>query len=77
MHLVRADEKDFEPAYVRPTSLRPEEVARFFPYSGSWFRSYEVAFPKEAGEAVHSKAGSPRFKLVLSSVQGRAVLVWD
>ncbi len=77
LHLVRADEADFEPVYVRKTSLRPEEVSRFFPYTGDWYRAYEVAFPKEAGEKVAAKAGSPRFKLVLSGVQGRAVLVWD
>ncbi len=77
LHLVRADEADFEPEYVRKTSLRPEEVSRFFPYTGDWYRAYEVAFPKEAGEKVAAKAGSPRFKLVLSGVQGRAVLVWD
>lgn len=77
LHLVRADEKSFQPVYVRRTSLRPEEVSHFFPYSGAWFRSYEVAFPAEAREAVPVKAGSPRFKLVLSGVQGRAVLVWN
>lgn len=77
LHLVRGDEMDFGPVYVRKTSLRSEEVSRFFPYSGTWYRAYEVAFPKEAGEKVDAKAGSPRFKLVLSGVQGRAVLVWD
>jgi hypothetical protein len=77
LHLVRADEKDFEPVYVRRTSLRPEEVSRFFPYSGTWYRSYEVAFPKEAGEKLGTAPASPRFKLVLSGVQGRAVLVWN
>jgi hypothetical protein len=76
LHLVRADEKSFRPVYVRRTSLRPEEVSHFFPYSGTWFRSYEAAFPAEAGEAVPSKPGTPQFKLVLSGVQGRAVLVW-
>jgi len=29
-----ADEKDFEPVYIRKSSLRPEEISRFFPYSG-------------------------------------------
>lgn len=76
LHLVRADEVEFRPAYVRKSSLRPEEVDRFFPYSGVWYRSYEVAFPKEAGDPVESKLGSSRFKLVLSGVRGRAVLVW-
>ena len=77
LHVVRADERDFEPVYVRETSLRPEEISRFFPYAGSWYRAYEVAFPKEAGEKAVAKAGAPRFKMVLSGVQGRAVLVWD
>jgi hypothetical protein len=77
LHLVRADERDFPPVYVRKTSLRPEEVSRFFPYSGTWYRAYEVAFPKEAGEKVEATIAAPRFKLVLSGVQGRAVLVWD
>jgi hypothetical protein len=77
LHLVRADEMDFEPVYVRKTPLRPEEVSRFFPYSGTWYRAYEVAFPKDAGEKVEAKAGAPRFKMVLSGVQGRAVLFWD
>ncbi|HEU5359618.1 MAG TPA: hypothetical protein VFU42_00505 [Candidatus Deferrimicrobiaceae bacterium] len=77
LRLVRADEIDFRPVYVRKTGLRPEEVSRFFPYSGTWYRAYEVAFPKEAGAKVEAKAGSPRYKLVLSGVQGRAVLVWN
>lgn len=77
LHLVRADEVDFEPVYVRKTSLRPEEVSKFFPYSDTFYRAYEVAFPKEAGEKVESSIAAPRFKLVLSGVQGRAVLVWD
>lgn len=76
LHLVRADEVDFEPVYVRRTSLRPEEVARFFPYTDAWYRGYEVAFPKEAGEKIGAERAAPRFKLVLSGVQGRAVLVW-
>jgi len=76
LHLVRADEVEFRPAYVRKSSLRPEEVDRFFPYSGVWYRSYEVAFPKEAGETVESRVGSSRLKLVLTGVRGRAVLVW-
>lgn len=76
LHLIRADEVEFRPAYVRKSSLRPEEVDRFFPYSGVWYRSYEVAFPKEAGEPVESRLGSSRLKLVLSGVRGRAVLVW-
>lgn len=77
LHLVRGDEVDFKPVYVRRTNLRSAEVLRFFPYAGSWYRSYDVAFPKEAGEKVDTAPGSPRFKLVLSGVQGRAVLVWN
>ncbi len=77
LRLVRSDEKDFEPAYIRATSLRPEEVSRFFPHSGTWFRAYEVAFPKEAESPPEPpKEGSPRLKLVLAGVQGRAVLAW-
>jgi hypothetical protein len=76
LRLVRADEKDFEPAYVRKSILRPEEISRFFPYSGTWYRAYEVAFPREAGEGPSAKAGAPRLKLVLTGVQGRAVLAW-
>ena len=77
LHLVRADEVDFEPVYIRKTSLRPEEISRFFPYSDVFYRAYEVAFPKEAGEKVETSIPAPRFKLVLSGIQGRAVLVWD
>jgi len=77
LHLVRADEVDFEPVYVRKTSLRPEEVSRFFPYADTFYRAYEIAFPKEAGEKVETPIATSRFKLVLSGVQGRAVLVWD
>ena len=78
LRLVRADEKDFEPAYVRKSSLRPEEISRFFPYSGTWYRAYEVAFPLEAGAPAGSpRVGSPRLKLVLSGVEGRAVLAWQ
>ncbi len=78
LRLVRADEVDFEPVYIRKSSLRPEEISRFFPYSGTWYRAYEVAFPLEAGEpAVSPRAGSPRLKLVLSGVEGRAVLAWQ
>ncbi len=78
LRLVRADEADFEPVYIRKASLRPEEIARFFPYSGTWFRAYEVAFPREAVEPVETpRAGSPRLKLVLSGVEGRAVLAWQ
>jgi len=78
LRLVRADEKDFEPVYIRKSSLRPEEISRFFPYSGTWYRAYEVAFPLEAGEpAISPRAGSPRLKLVLSGVEGRAVLAWQ
>ena len=77
LRLVRSDEKDFEPVYVRKASLRPEEISRFFPYSGTWYRAYEVAFPKEAEPATGpEKAGNPRLKLVLAGVQGRAVLAW-
>jgi len=78
LRLVRSDERDFAPVYVRKASMRPEEISRFFPYSGTWYRAYEVAFPKEAGEAsAPAVAGEPRFKLVLSGVQGRAVLSWE
>ena len=78
LRLVRPDEKDFPPVYVRKASMRPEEISRFFPYSGTWYRAYEVAFPKEADEAVaRAQPGTPRLKMVLSGVQGRAVLSWD
>jgi hypothetical protein len=78
LRLVRADEVDFEPVYIRVSSLRPEETTRFFPYCGTWYRAYEVAFPREAIEpAVAPRAGSPRLKLVLSGVEGRAVLAWQ
>lgn len=77
LRLVRSDEKDFEPVYVRATSLLPEEVSRFFPHSARWFRAYEVAFPKEAESPPEPpKEGTPRLKLVLAGVQGRAVLAW-
>jgi hypothetical protein len=77
LRLVRADEKDFEPVYVRKSSLRPEEIARFFPYSGTWYRAYEVAFPLEAAEVPGApRAGAARLKLVLAGVMGRAVLSW-
>src|SRR5512134_384669 len=78
VRLVRADEKDYAPVYVRKASMRPEEISRFFPYSGTWYRAYEVAFPKEAGEAVaEALPGTPRLKMVLAGVQGRAVLAWE
>src|SRR5512139_501402 len=78
VRLVRADEKDYAPVYVRKASMRPEEISRFFPYSGTWYRAYEVAFPKEAGEPVpEAQPGTPRLKMVLSGVQGRAVLSWE
>ena len=77
LRLVRSDEKDFAPAYVRKCSLRPEEISRFFPYSGTWYRAYEVAFPKEAEPPPEPAQGeTPRLKLVLAGVQGRAVLAW-
>jgi hypothetical protein len=58
--------------------MRPEEISRFFPYSGTWYRAYEVAFPKEAGESLpEARPGTPRLKMVLSGVQGRAVLAWE
>jgi hypothetical protein len=78
LRLVGSDEKDYAPAYVRKCSLRPEEISRFFPYCGTWYRAYEVAFPKEAEPSPGSaKAGSHRLKLVLAGVQGRAVLAWE
>lgn len=77
LRLVRSDEKDDAPVYVRKSGLRPEEISRFFPYSGTWYRAYEVAFPKAAGEGAAAKPGTPRFKLVLSGVRGRAVLAWE
>lgn len=77
LRLVRSDEKDFRPVYIRRSSLRPEEVSRFFPYSGTWYRTYEVAFPKEAEKPeTPPTEGQPRLKLVLAGVLGRAVLVW-
>jgi len=77
LRLVRSDEKDFRPVYIRKSSLRPEEISRFFPYSGTWYRAYEVAFPKEAEQPeTPPKEGQPRLKLVLAGVLGRAVLVW-
>jgi hypothetical protein len=77
LRLVRADEKDFAPVYVRKSGLKPEEISRFFPYSGTWYRAYEVAFPKEALGGEQAKPGHTRLKLVLSGVQGRAVLAWE
>ena len=77
LRLVRSDEKDFPPDYVRKSGLKPEEISRFFPYSGTWYRAYEVAFPKEAMGGDPAKPGAPRLKLVLSGVQGRAVLAWE
>lgn len=78
LRLVGRDEKDYGPVYVKKTDLRPEEVRRFFPAVGTWSRAYEVAFPKEGGAgAAPEKAVAPRLKLVLSGVQGRAVLAWE
>ncbi|MGE5247948.1 MAG: hypothetical protein ACM3L8_06340 [Verrucomicrobiota bacterium] len=78
LRLVGPDERDFRPVYVRKASMRPEEIARFFPYSGTWYRAYEVAFPKEALTGARPpKPGEPRLKLVLAGVLGRAVLSWD
>lgn len=77
LRLVRSDEVDFQPVYVRKASMRPEEIARFFPYSGTWYRAYEVAFPKEASAMPGRSSAQPRMRLVLSGVQGRAVLVWE
>jgi hypothetical protein len=77
LRVVRADEKDFAPVYVRPTTLRPEEVDRLFPVSSDWYRCYEVAFPLQASEKVSSPPpDAPMLRLVLSGVQGRAVLSW-
>ncbi len=78
LRLVGPGEKDIAPVYVRRTGLRPEEVARFFPFVGTWSRAYEVAFPKQVPDgAPGERGGAPRLKLVLSGVQGRAVLSWD
>lgn len=77
LRLVGADEKDYEPDYLRKSDLRTEEISRFFPYSGTWYRAYEVAFPKEALAGTPPMPGAPRLKLVLSGVQGRAVLSWE
>jgi len=77
LHLVRADEREYHPVYVRQSSLQSEEVKRFFPYAETWYRCYEVAFPKEEGESKALLPGSPRLRLVLSGVRGRAVLVWQ
>ncbi len=78
VHLVGPDEKDYSPVYVRKSGLRTEEISRFFPYSGTWYRAYEIAFPKEAGGTGEAAApGAARMKLVLTGVQGRAVLVWN
>jgi ATP phosphoribosyltransferase regulatory subunit HisZ len=77
LRLVRADEKDFAPAYIRKSDLKPAEISRFFPYSGTWYRAYEVAFPKEAYSAEAVKPGTSRLKFVLTGVQGRAVLAWE
>jgi hypothetical protein len=78
LRLVRSDEKDFRPVYIRVTSMRPEEISCFFPYSRTWYRDYEVAFPKEAERAESPpRAGEPRLKLVLAGVLGRAVLSWE
>src|SRR4030065_530 len=71
LHLVRADEMDFEPVYVRKTPLRPEEVSRFIPYAGTWYRAYEVAFPKEAGEKVETVTPASRLTPLLYGAQGR------
>lgn len=76
LRLVGPGEKDYEPVYLRKSSLRSEEISRFFPYSGTWYRAYEVAFPKAAEHGTPARAGAPRLKLVLSGVQGRAVLAW-
>jgi len=75
LRLVDADEREHRPLWVRRTDLRPEEVSRFFPYAGTWYRGYEAAFPREAGAAT-PRPGLPRLKLVLAGVQGRAVLAW-
>ncbi len=77
LRLVGPDEKDIAPIYVRKSSLRPEEIARFFPYSGTWYRAYEVAFPALPAGARPVTSGAPRVKLVLAGVQGRAVLAWE
>jgi hypothetical protein len=76
LHLVRPDEKEFAAVSVRRTALRPAEVVRFFPHAGTWFRGYEVAFPKEVREPLPARPDAPSVKLVLIGIQGRAVLVW-
>ena len=77
LRLVDSDEKDYPAVYIRKASMRPEEIARFFPYSGTWYRAYEVAFPKDAENPERPpKEGEPRLKLVLAGVLGRAVLAW-
>ncbi|GAB4365863.1 MAG: hypothetical protein Kow00128_08830 [Deltaproteobacteria bacterium] len=77
LHLVRADETEVDPLYVRASSLKPDEVKRFFPYAETWYRCYEVAFPKRAEEPKALLPGAPRLRLVLTGVRGRAVLVWQ
>lgn len=78
LRLVGPDEKDYAPVYVRRTDLRPEEVTRFFPSVGTWSRAYEVAFPKVGATAfAPEKGAAPPVRLVLSGVQGRAVLAWE
>lgn len=78
LRLVGRGERDYAPVYVKRTDLRPEEVARFFPFVGTWSRAYEVAFPREGGEGpAPEKGDAPRLKLVLTGVQGRAVLAWE
>ncbi len=78
LRLVGPDEKDYAPVYVKKTDLRPEEVARFFPSVGTWSRAYEVAFPKvDATAFAPEKGAAPPVRLVLSGVQGRAVLAWE
>ncbi len=76
LRLVRGDETDATPAYVRRTTMRPEEIARFFPYCTTWYRGYEVAFPRDPSGG-KAPGGTRSLRLVLTGIQGRALLTWD
>lgn len=81
IRLVGAGEKEVAPSSVKPTGMRREEIARFFPHAAdAWFRCYEVSFPKgslSVGVASAPKDATPSAKLVLTGVLGRAVLSWE